>query len=187
MPDFTARRLLRFAERISLVTGHACSWLALAMVLLMALVVLLRYGLGVGSIALQESVLYLHGALFMVGAAYTLARDEHVRVDIFYRDFSVTGRAWVNLLGSIVFLIPLAVLFFWSSLDYVVASWVRQEGSPEAGGLPWLYMLKSLLLVMPVLLVIQGLAEILRALVTLRHPDAPPARDADEQEGQGWN
>ena len=179
-------RLLRALERVSLISGHGVSWLALAMVLLMMTVVVLRYGFGYGNIALQEGVLYMHGALFMIGIAYTLARDEHVRVDIFYRRLGVRGQALVNLIGTLIFLLPLAILFLWLSWDYVLTSWARREGSGDAGGLPFLYILKSLLLVMPVLLINQGLVELLRAGLTLRDPANPPARGG-EQEGQGWS
>ena len=179
-------RLLRALERVSLVSGHGVSWLALAMVLLMMAIVVLRYGFGYGNIALQEAVLYMHGALFMIGIAYTLARDEHVRVDIFYRRLSTRGQALVNLIGTLVCLVPLALLFLWLSWDYVLTSWARREGSPDAGGLPYLYVLKTLLLVMPVLLLNQGIVELLRAWLTWRDPANPPPRGG-EQEGQGWS
>lgn len=184
-PGF-AHRLLHVLERISLASGHGISWLALAMVLLMVAVVVLRYGFDYGNIALQEAVLYMHGALFMIGAAYTLACDEHVRVDIFYRRLGPRGQARVNLVGTLLFLMPLAVLFLWLSWDYVWASWIHREGSLDAGGLPFLYLLKTLLLIMPLLLFIQGLAELLRAWLTLRDPTSPPPRH-NEQEGRGWN
>ena len=181
-----SHRLLRVLERVSLISGHAISWLALGMVLVTMAIVVLRYGFGYGNIALQESVLYMHGALFMVGIAYTLARDEHVRVDILYRRFSPRTRAWVNLLGTLVFLLPLCIFFFWYSLDYVTTSWARREGSGDAGGLPWLYVFKTLLLVMPTLLLNQGIVELLRAWLTLQDPDNPPIRGG-EQEGEGWS
>lgn len=179
------RRLAQRLEAFTLVTGHLVAWLTLAMTLLMVLVVALRYGFGIGNIALQESVMYLHGALFMMGAGYTLARDEHVRVDIFYQHFSPRRKALVDLLGTLLLLVPVCVLILVLSWDYVITSWQQQEGSADAGGLPCLYLLKTLLLVMPVLLLLQGVAETVRAALRLKDPAEMP-RDG-EAEGQGWN
>ncbi|MGB1922754.1 MAG: TRAP transporter small permease subunit, partial [Alcanivorax sp.] len=103
--------------------GRSSAWLALLLVLGMVLVVVLRYGFGIGNIALQESLTYLHGSLFMLGIAYTLAEDEHVRVDVLYQRFSPRGRAWVNVLGTLFLLLPVCGALFWLSLDYVASSW----------------------------------------------------------------
>lgn len=144
-------------------SGRYLAWLTVAMALVTALVVVLRYGFDLGSIAAQESVTYMHGALFTLGAAYTLRHDGHVRVDIFYRSFSPRARAWVNCLGGIVFLLPLCVLIFGISWDYVAASWAIRESSPEPGGIPAVFLLKSLLPLMAANLFLQGLAETLRS------------------------
>lgn len=172
-------------ESFTLATGHGVAWLTLAMTVLMVAVVVLRYGFGIGNIALQESVMYLHGTLFMVGAAYTLARDEHVRVDIFYQHFSARRKALVDLLGTLLLLIPVCVLILVVSWEYVFDSWQHQEGSSDAGGLAYVYLLKTLLLVMPVLMLIQGLAEAVRAALRLRDANALPRPNGSE--GQGWN
>ena len=181
-----AHRLLQRLDRFSLVVGHGVAWLALLLVLLTSLIVILRYVAGIGSIALQEAQLYLHASLFMLAMAYTLRCDEHVRVDIFYHRLGRRHRAWVNLLGTLLFLLPLCVLLLVTCWDYVATSWARREGSAEAGGLPWLYVLKTLLLLMPALLAVQALAEGLRALLQWRHPDDPD-RPASTGEGQAWN
>ncbi len=181
-----AHRILHRLDRFSLAFGHGVAWLALALVLLTSLIVLLRYAFGIGSIALQEAQLYVHASLFMLGIAYTLRCDEHVRVDIFYRRFNHRGRAWVDLLGTLLLLLPLCVLILITCFDYVVVSWQRQEGSADAGGLPFVYVLKTLLLVMPVLLTVQALAETLRALLKLRYPQEPDA-DKPAGEGSAWN
>jgi len=173
-------------ERFSVATGHAVSWLSLALVLLSMLVVVLRYGFDIGSIGLQETVMYLHGALFMLGLAYTLACDEHVRVDIFYRRFPPERRALVDLLGTLLLLTPTCVLILALSVQYVLASWSRMEGSADPGGLPLVYLLKTLLLVAPSLLLLQGLAEGLRAWLRWRQPALPAtatARVAGEGSG----
>lgn len=163
-------RWLRRLERVALVTGRAVAWLALGTVLVTALVVMLRYGFNSGNIALQELALYLHATVLMLGMSYTLALDEHVRVDIFYRRFPLRRQALVDLLGTLLLLFPVCILILVLSWDYVIVSWQRLEGSGDAGGLPAVFLLKSLLLVMPLLLMIQGLAETLRAWWRWRHP-----------------
>jgi TRAP-type mannitol/chloroaromatic compound transport system permease small subunit len=98
----------------------------------------------------------------MLGAAYTMQRDGHVRVDIFYQKLSRRGRAWVDLLGTLLLLVPVCVFIAWVGWDYVLKSWEVTESSPEAGGIPAVYLLKTLMVVMPVLVVVQGFAWILR-------------------------
>jgi len=158
-------------------TGRMVSWLTLAMVLMTLVVVVLRYYFQSGSIALQESITYLHGLVFMLGIAFTLQRGGHVRVDIFYRGFSPQKKALVDLIGGLVFLLPVSLLILIFSWDYVVASWAIGETSEERSGIQGIYLLKTLLLLMPATLMLQGLAEILRStLVLLGKPpvSAPP-------------
>ena len=160
-----SRRLLPVAERLEPVNrtvGLLVSWLALAMVLVTFVVVVLRYAFDSGSIALQESVTYMHAMLFMLGAAFTLQQNGHVRVDILYQRFSRRGRAWVDLLGTLLLLFPVSVFLLVSSWDYVAESWAVLEGSREAGGIPGVWALKTLILLMPLLLLVQGLIWVLR-------------------------
>jgi TRAP-type mannitol/chloroaromatic compound transport system permease small subunit len=154
-------------EKLSEMTGRTIAWLTAGMVLVTFIVVVLRYVFDMGWIAMQESVTYMHGLVFMLGAAYTLRHDGHVRVDIFYRRLGPRGRALVNLLGTLLLLLPMAGYILFDSWAYVTASWDVLEGSREAGGLPGVYLLKTLLLVMPVLLLLQGLADVLRSLLVL--------------------
>ena len=147
--------------------GKAVSWLTLVMVVVTFVVVLLRYGFDLGWIWLQESVTYMHAVVFMLGAAYTLADDEHVRVDIFYNRYGERGRAWVNCLGVLFLLVPFCLLILISGWDYVVSAWVVHEGSPQAGGLPGVYLLKSIILIMPLLLLLQGASMFLQHLPLL--------------------
>lgn len=153
---------IHFMDRTAYVLGVGLAWCLLAMALLTTLIVALRYGFNSGSIALQESVAYLHGTAFMVGATHALQAGTHVRVDIVYRRMSRRGKAWVDALGAIVFLLPLCALLCVTSWDYVARAFTMREGSPDPGGLPVLYWLKSLLLVAPLLLALQGIAELLR-------------------------
>ncbi len=147
--------------------GRVVSYLSFLMVLVMSAVVLIRYGFNNNSIALQESVTYMHGILFLLAAAYTLKHDGHVRVDIFYRDFSPTTKAWINSLGTLVFLLPVCGFIFFSSFHYVAESWRVREASPLPGGLPGVYLLKTLIPLFAFTLMLQGVAEIFRNLLLL--------------------
>lgn len=173
---FNAKRaLLRLAERLEWINhsvGVLVAWLALAMVLITFVVVVLRYVFDSGSIALQESVTYMYALLFMLGAAYTLQQEGHVRVDILYQRFSRRGRAWVNLLGTLFLLVPVSVFLLVSSWGYVADAWAVREASREAGGIPGVWLLKTLLLVMPVLMLVQGLIWVLRNGLFLAGVDA---------------
>ena len=157
-------------DRISSMLGKASAWLTLIMVLVTFVVVVMRYAFDAGLIWLQESVVWMHAFVFMVGAAYTLQQEQHVRVDIFYRDMSARGRAWVDLAGVIVFLLPLCLFLAWKALDYVAVSWKLQEASRESGGLPYplIPLLKSILIVMPVTVGLQGIALLQQCVRTLR-------------------
>jgi TRAP-type mannitol/chloroaromatic compound transport system permease small subunit len=148
-------------------TGRAVAWLVLGVVLITFTVVLFRYVFNLGWIAMQESISYLHAAVFMLGAAYTLRHEGHVRVDIFYREASVRARAWVDLLGALFLLLPVCVFIIWASWDYVAVSWSLQEGSREAGGLAAVFLLKTLIPVMAFLLLLQGCAQAIRSLLVL--------------------
>ena len=152
-------------------SGRWLAWLALAMALVTALIVIMRYGFNTGSIMAQEAVTYMHGTLFMLGAAYALKSGAHVRVDIFYRNYGPRAKAWVNSLGGIVFLMPLCIFICFASWNYVAESWAIRETSPEPGGIPAVFLLKSLIPLMAINLFLQGLAETLRsALVLVESP-----------------
>lgn len=147
--------------------GRLLSWLVLLMAVLTTCVVVLRYGFDIGSIATQETVTYMHGSVFMLGAAYALKEGAHVRVDIFYRYFSARTRAWVDSLGGIVFLLPLCAFILASSWGYVSESWGMRESSAEPGGIPAVFLLKTLIPLMAINLALQGVAEILRNALVL--------------------
>ena len=162
----------RVIARLVAIAGRAVAWLTLAMTLLTFGVVVLRYGFNQGWIWLQESVTYLHAAVFMVAAAWALQTDDHVRVDIFYRKRSPRYRAAVNLAGTLLFLVPFSVLMIAVGWDYVAASWETHEASREAGGLPLVWVLKSLILVLPVLLLLQSAVTVRTSIAGLRDVDA---------------
>ncbi|UCB53726.1 MAG: TRAP transporter small permease subunit [Thiotrichales bacterium] len=122
----------------------------------------------IGWIALQESVTYLHAMVFLIGASWALQQEAHVRVDIFYSRFSASTKAWVDLLGSLLMLLPVMAFIAWISWEYVVDSWDVLEGSREAGGLPAVFLLKSLILVLAGMLMLQALVQIVRSAQTIR-------------------
>lgn len=161
-PRVITPRPLRWLSAIAEVTGTITAWLTLLMVLATSLVVVLRHGFGIGSIALQDSVTYMHGMVFMLCAAFTLKHNGHVRVDIFYNRFSPRTRAWVDVLGGLLFALPLMVFIAWGSWDYVQRAWDIREGATDSGGLAGVYLFKSLLPLMALSVGLQVLAELLQ-------------------------
>ncbi|HJO11112.1 MAG: TRAP transporter small permease subunit [Gammaproteobacteria bacterium] len=148
--------------------GRAVSWLTVLLVVVTGLVVLLRYVFQTGSIALQEAIVYINALIFAIGAAYTLKEQGHVRVDIFYNRLGGKGRAIVDLSGVCVFLLPCTLFILWQSWDYVSISWQIRERSIELSGLPFVYLLKTAILVLGILLIVQGISELLKSLALLR-------------------
>ncbi len=159
--------LARGIDRLSETTGRIIAWLTLGTVLITFVVVVLRYVLQSGSIALQESISYLHATVFMLGAAYTLKHDGHVRVDILYRDLGPRGKAWVNLFGTLLMLMPVCGFILYVSWEYVAVSWSMREGSQEAGGLDAVFLLKTVIPLMATLLLLQGLSMVLHSILLL--------------------
>ena len=157
-------RISSLIESIIDWTGRTVSWLTLTMVVVTFVVVVLRYVFDIGWIALQESVNFMHAMVFLVGSAYTLKHNEHVRVDIFYSRLGDKGKAWVDLLGSLIILLPVMGFIIWTSWGYVTESWHVHESSAQTGGLPGIYLLKSFILIMAILLIMQGLALMMRSL-----------------------
>lgn len=159
--------LMRLINRGNAHLGQACAWLTLFLALATTLIVVLRYGFGIGATALQETVMYAHALIFMGAAAWALQRGEHVRVDIFYQQFSARRKALVEILGNLLFLLPFCLFLGWNSWDYVTASWSTLEKSNEASGLPLVYLQKSIILLLVASLTLQSLAELIRFGLTL--------------------
>jgi TRAP-type mannitol/chloroaromatic compound transport system permease small subunit len=165
--------MLRLADRIdqfSTAVGRAMAWLVLFVVVVQFAVVLLRYVFGLGSIWLQESIVYAHAFAFLLALAWVLKTDGHVRVDVFYRGASVRTRAWVDLLGALFLLLPMAVLILSLSLPYAVRAWAVFERSQETSGLPSVFLLKTAIPVAAAMLIVQGCVQILRAALVLERP-----------------
>lgn len=148
--------------------GKAISLLSIAMVLITFTVVVLRYGFSVGWIALQESIMYLHAMCFMLMSAYTLQTDGHVRVDIFYAKLSAKRKAIVDLAGTVLFLFPVCGFITAMSWDYVLTSWRLLEASQEAGGLPLVFVLKTLIPLFCLTMALQGVAIAIRCWQTIQ-------------------
>jgi len=155
-------------------SGRTVSWLNLFLVLVMFLVVVMRYVFDSGSIALQETTTYLHASIFLIGMAYTLQQDAHVRVDIFYSSFSTEKKAWADLFGTLFLLLPFMLFISWVSWSYILDSWSVFESSREAGGLPGVFLLKSLILVMTLLLSLQALTQVARNIGIILEADSNP-------------
>jgi len=170
-PPSTGDAFLPALGRFVAFCGRTVAWLTLAMVLLTTVIVVLRYGFSLGWIWLQECLTYLHVIVFSIAMAWTLQEDGHVRVDIFYTTMNARKKALVDLVGTLVFLIPFCVFLLVIAWPYVASAWQTFEGSREAGGLPLVYLLKSLILVLPALLLCQALINTGTTWRALRRPE----------------
>ena len=148
--------------------GRLSLYLILAMALVQFGAVILRYLFGLNYIAMQESVTYMHGAVFLLAGGYALLTDDHVRVDIFYRGASPRRKALLDLIGAYCFLIPFCFVALWAAGPYVAAAWAVREGSVEQSGIHGVYLLKTLIPVYLVLLLLAGFVTATRAARTLR-------------------
>jgi TRAP-type mannitol/chloroaromatic compound transport system permease small subunit len=155
-------------------SGRSVAWLVLAMVLLICYDVAMRYLLHQGSVALQELEWHLFALIFLLGSAYTLKHDEHVRVDIIYQSSKLSDkhRALINIIGILLFLLPFCVLILISAWPFVENAYFYNEGSPDPGGLPYRYLLKTSILIAFFMLILQGLAELLRNILKLPNTEA---------------
>lgn len=189
MPGPIAVPALRLSAAIDCLNGglgRMVSWLTVLMVLLTVSVVLLRYGFAIGATALQEGVMYAHALVFMGAAAWALQRDAHVRVDIFFRRMTARRQALVDLTGSLLFLLPVCLFLAWNSWDYVAVSWTRQERSADAGGLAFVYLQKSIILLLVASLLLQAVSQIIKTVCVLAGhlPSHLPSVPVTEQPGE---
>lgn len=176
--------LINGIDRLTDWLGTILSWMCFAMMLVACAVVAMRYLFQSGNIIfLQESVIYLHSTVFMLATGWALKRNGHVRVDVFYRQFSPTRKAWIDSLGVLIFLLPFCGFMFFASLDFVELSWSRKETSGDAGGIPFVYLLKTMIPAMSVVLALQGFAELIRNGLFLCGLDQRPATNSDINQG----
>jgi TRAP-type mannitol/chloroaromatic compound transport system permease small subunit len=155
-------------DRFNTAIGRSVAWLALVIVLLQFVLVVARYILGFGSIWLTETVLYAHATMFLLAAAWTLRAGGHVRVDVFYAEATPRTRALVDFIGALLLLLPFMAVVVWFSVPYAARSWAVLERSRESSGLPFVYLLKSLIPVFAAMMALQGVAQMIRTWTTLR-------------------
>jgi len=160
-------RIQRALEATSELSGRAVSWLVPGLTLLVCYDVADRYLLRGGSVALQELEWHLFALIFLLGAAYTFRHEGHVRIEIFYQSLSARGRAAIDLLGHLLFLLPFCALVIYASVPFVVNAWQFGEGSPDPGGLPWRFLLKAAIPAGFALLALQGIAGVIACIVEL--------------------
>ena len=160
-------KIIDWLDSTTKLFGQFNQWAILLMVVITALVAILRYCFSLGWIWLQESVTYLHSLFFLGTISLGLLNQGHVRVDIFYRLVSLPTQAKIDLFGTLFLLFPFCILVFTQSFGYVLSSWSILEGSRETGGIPAIFLLKSLLLIFPVTLFLQGLSQACKAILTL--------------------
>lgn len=159
---------MQWIDRINQTIGKATSWLTLLLVLVIVVDVSLRYAFSITSAASFELEWHLFAIIFLLGAAYTFQQDRHVRVDVFYDRFSERSKAWVNLIGTFFLLLPFCVVTAYESFSFVRSSYELKETSPQPGGLPATWVIKSVIPLGFMLLALQGVSVILTSIKTLR-------------------
>ncbi|KAE8437872.1 MULTISPECIES: TRAP transporter small permease subunit [Halomonadaceae] len=169
-------------DRASEWFGRTLAWLIIIMMLIQFAIVLLRYMFSINSIFMQELVMYMHASVFMLAAAYTFRHDGHVRVDIFYRGMTPRRQALVNIVGILLLMIPVMLFVIASSYGYVANSWRIMETSSDYGGIPAVFALKTLIPVFAVLMILQGLIEVVRNGYVFTGRMTPPTADDNHLE-----
>ena len=160
-------QLSKFIDRFNTFIGYLCAFFVFSMVIVVFTVVVLRYGFNIGFIWMQEVYVWLHSFVFMLGAGFTYLANEHVRIDVFYRDASIKYKAIVDLLGNIFLLLPFLYIIWKYSYPFVYRSFLMNEVSREAGGMPALYILKSAILWFCIVLFLQLISNVIKSILTL--------------------
>ena len=161
------KKISQIIDAINEKTGLFAAWLTTVMVLTVVYDVVMRYGFKKGNIAVQEMEWHLFAVVFLIGAAYSLKKDAHVRVDILYSKFSRKKKAWVDLLGTFIFLIPFSIMIIYSCRGFIESSWAVREISPDPGGLPCRYILKAMIPAGFILLILQGISQAIKNLLII--------------------
>jgi len=160
-------------DRLNEIVGHGVAWLTTVLVLVIVYDVAARYLFNTSSAGIVELEWHLFSFIFLLGAAYALKHDRHVRVDVFYQNFSIKRQAWINLIGTLLFLIPFCVVVIAASWKFTANSWLIQESSPDPGGLPARYVVKAAIPIGFALLLLQAVSLFIRSLLTLTETTAP--------------
>jgi len=158
---------IKFVDKTNEFIGKSSSWLTTFLVLVVVYDVVLRYAFNISSVGMQELEWHVFAVLFLMGAAYTLLKDDHVRVDLFYSKFNEKQKAWTNFIGSLLFLIPFILIVIYTSANYVNNSFVLNESSPDPGGIPARYILKSFIPLSFFFLLLQGIALLFKSMLTI--------------------
>jgi len=161
------KKISRFIDALNEKTGLFAAWLTTFMVVTVVYDVVMRYGFKKGNIAVQEMEWHIFAVVFLIGAAYSLKKDAHVRVDILYTKLSAKKRAWIDLLGTFIFLIPFSIMVIYSTTNFIESSWAVREVSPDPGGLPGRYILKAMIPTGFVLLILQGISQAIKNLLVI--------------------
>ncbi len=156
------KKISQFIDTINEFTGLFAAWLTSFMVITVVYDVIMRYGFKKGNIAVQEMEWHIFAVVFLIGAAYSLKKDAHVRVDILYTKFSTKQKAWIDFLGTLIFLIPFSLMVIHSTSNFIESSWAVREVSPDPGGLPGRYILKAMIPAGFVLLILQGISQAIK-------------------------
>ena len=166
------KKYISIVDKINNITGNIAAWLSFVLVLLVCFDVFTRYFLQFSSVAVQELEWHLFAVIFLLGAAYTLKIDGHVKVDIIYSKLSIKSQAWINIMGVLLLFIPFCLVILYASENFVVNSFLIGEKSPDPGGLPARYILKSFLPISFVFLLLQGIALLFKSVIVLTNKDA---------------
>lgn len=169
--------LAKLIDTLNEIAGRLFSWLALFMVVMMTINVLMRYAFSAGVPWQQEVVRFAHGMLFLGGAAYALKHEALVRVDVLYQGMCEFKAAWVNIIGTVIFLFPTCFALIYFSADYILGSWEIFEGSAEYKGMPGVFVFKSFIWLAGGLLALQGVSTIIHSINVLRHREHIPKED----------
>ena len=161
------KKIIGFIEAINEIIGRGVSWVTFGLVIVVFVDVVMRYLFETSFVFVQEMEWHLFSVIFLIGAGYTLVHDEHVRVDIFYQKMSKKKQAWVNLIGTLFFLFPGCYMIIATAIPFVMDSVSVMEGSPDPGGIPYRFILKSAIPVGIGLVMLQGVALLLRSLATI--------------------
>lgn len=161
------QKIVNVLDAINEYAGRLCSWATLFMVVLICIEVILRYVFSKSIIWMVELEIYFFAASFLLASGYALKYDKHVRVDVFYTTWSERKKAWTNLFGCIFFLIPWCVIAILGSYKYALISWRIGEVSQQPGGLPSVYLLKSIVVIGFLLLLLQAISLSLKSILTI--------------------
>ena len=159
---------IKYVNKLNTVVGKYTSWLTTILVLVVLFDVITRYVFNSSSVAMQELEWHLFAVLFLMGAAFTLLKDNHVRVDLLYSTFNIKQKAWINLVGTLLFLIPFVLLIIYSSYNYVANSFAYSESSPDPGGLPARYILKAFIPLSFIFLLLQSFSLLFSSILQIR-------------------